>query len=171
VFTARYALSPYIKQVGFVFKGLIRQPVGYLTQRVVYPGRLKRKLSGTDVCRAVDAVRQVARDNQSRPALMTYAFCGYLHEGFPWFFLVKWYSRFNAHTEHGPLSPSGTATPPECVPTVAWLQCATLPLWFQTPVIHEADYASLEQQGYVFLRTNIYYAQVDVFNVDWIALS
>jgi hypothetical protein len=27
VFTARYALSPYIKQIRFVFKGLIVRPV------------------------------------------------------------------------------------------------------------------------------------------------
>jgi hypothetical protein len=29
VFTARYALSPYIKQIRFVFKGLIRGELHY----------------------------------------------------------------------------------------------------------------------------------------------
>jgi hypothetical protein len=39
VFTARYALSPYIKQIGFVFKGLRRENILLLSEfepRTIY---------------------------------------------------------------------------------------------------------------------------------------
>jgi hypothetical protein len=56
VFTARYALSPYIKQIRFVFKGLWwRQSYSLFVLRAeVIPGRhveLYSTLQGRDICR------------------------------------------------------------------------------------------------------------------------
>jgi hypothetical protein len=43
VFTARYALSPYIKQIRFVFKGLKREAVHFYLNNAVKPVKLLLK--------------------------------------------------------------------------------------------------------------------------------
>jgi len=46
---------------------------------------------------------------------------------------------YNAETEHGPHSPSGTVASPKCLPTVAGLQYATMALWVQNPENYPAE--------------------------------
>jgi hypothetical protein len=48
VFTARYALSPYIKQICFVFKGLIWS-VGMPTRLTAFQNRLRVKTNRTNI--------------------------------------------------------------------------------------------------------------------------
>jgi hypothetical protein len=51
VFTARYALSPYIKQIRFVFKGLTKEKLATNEEVCLYRSSLSMKFSlGSCMC-------------------------------------------------------------------------------------------------------------------------
>jgi hypothetical protein len=70
VFTARYALSPYIKQIRFVFKGLIYQPTYALNKTDLQTSIKLLHVSATE-CHRQGVIQNKAVQGQHHIGIMS----------------------------------------------------------------------------------------------------